>query len=761
MKPLHILFRIATFLALASTATAVEPAWWAERDVTTTDPSSNYSPATLGQAKWMAHQAIVTLQSILPDVASQIDGDLTSGSNPILQNGWTVPSNSDENLAVLTIGQLKALAHPFHARLSAAGGNEWMNDHLLSRGLPASAGDPGLLHGDFLAADGVYYPWKLVQSLENRAKANLGQLKLCFDLPLTEDSESPPDGLPDLWEYAVVHANPPGGTWTDIGLIHAGNAAQAASETGMTEHPNSDTQGGGSEVETPDWFTLTGNGVENEAITETQTFTIKRGKSRMLVVGMASEEYPLWTSDQSKFNDLLEWEITSKIGPNGPDIDVATDSLDVNILHNEWDLANFEGITLRGFSPAHLEKISVIHAPGEADVTVTVKLTVTNFGDDILPSTLMVGLIPVEVADNKFATGVDRISKTAHSDDIGFQKDFWIMAPAGSPPSGGDCENDTKIFIPLDDSVDLLIDADKATANPKKINLITENDEATADTDETLNKVVWHGTSADSGENVVEWKFGPNEPEQDLLPIKVMTMKNRPLKVAVHYVTGKTTLSSGTVRLHEPEARPDAETIKAKLYDVFSQQINTRFSSLECIDHEIAWDIGEDADWGSVGNVVSGNEILPFNLELNTGGWVDLVDPISVEEQKFLAVRRADAKINIIVVGGCRNIVDYIGYNGIADRNDGGQITTGLTKRGLATIYIAGESMNESNPVSEDLLLQHIAHEIGHVFVGPGHPNDESEGGIHGGVAPLKGTSRLERLMFSDEQVKKNLRLSE
>ncbi len=414
MKLISNSFKIVAFLALTPTATAAEPAWWAARGVTTADPASNFSPATLGQAKWMAHQALETLQSILPDVASQIDGDLTSGSNPILQNGWTVPLNSDENLAVLTIGQLKALAHPFHARLSAAVGNSWMNDHLLSRGLPASAGDPGLLHGDFLAADGVYYPWKLVQSPENRAIANLGQLKLCFDLPLTEDSESPPDGLPDLWEYAVVHANPPGGTWTDIGLIDAGNAAQAAADTAVTELPNSDTQGGGSEGETPDWLTLTGNGAEKQAIIKTQSFTIKRGKSRMLVVGMASEEYPLWTSDQSKFNDLLKWEITSKIGPNGPDKNVAIDLVDVNTLHGKWELASIEGTSLQGFSPAHMKIITVIKAPAVADVTVTVTLTVTNIGDELLPSTLMVGLLPVDLdivhpANGELADGKEDI----------------------------------------------------------------------------------------------------------------------------------------------------------------------------------------------------------------------------------------------------------------------------------------------------------------------------------------------------------------
>ncbi len=91
MKLLPNSFKIATYLALVATATAADPAWWATRGVTTSAPASNLSPATIGQAKWTAHQALETLQSILPDVASQIDGDLTGGTIPFYKTDGPFP----------------------------------------------------------------------------------------------------------------------------------------------------------------------------------------------------------------------------------------------------------------------------------------------------------------------------------------------------------------------------------------------------------------------------------------------------------------------------------------------------------------------------------------------------------------------------------------------------------------------------------------------------------------------------------------------
>ena len=126
-----------------------------------------------------------------------------------------------------------------------------------------------------------------------------------------------------------------------------------------------------------------------------------------------------------------------------------------------------------------------------------------------------------------------------------------------------------------------------------------------------------------------------------------------------------------------------------------------------------------------------------------------LIDHVSVEEQRLLDVRSPTADINVFVIGGCWDIQTYQGLNGIAYRiSDGNR--SGVTKRERKAIYIAGEKLIASNPIPEDLLLQEIAHKIGHVFIGSGHPDYES------GPAALRGTNRLERLMFSDGTVKKN-----
>jgi hypothetical protein len=59
-------------------------------------------------------------------------------------------------------------------------------------------------------------------------------------------------------------------------------------------------------------------------------------------------------------------------------------------------------------------------------------------------------------------------------------------------------------------------------------------------------------------------------------------------------------------------------------------------------------------------------------------------------------------------------------------------------------VYIATQSLVGSNAIPIDEYLTTIAHEIGHLFVGIGHP-DQGEG-----VAPLAGTAHVERLMFSN-----------
>jgi hypothetical protein len=79
----------------------------------------------------------------------------------------------------------------------------------------------------------------------------------------------------------------------------------------------------------------------------------------------------------------------------------------VNDKHVDWQLADAEGTTIKNFYPVHIEKVSSLTAPPETDLTLTLELAATNISDGALPSTVMVGLLPVEVAPEVLAVNSD------------------------------------------------------------------------------------------------------------------------------------------------------------------------------------------------------------------------------------------------------------------------------------------------------------------------------------------------------------------
>ncbi len=154
---------------------------------------------------------------------------------------------------------------------------------------------------------------------------------------------------------------------------------------------------------TADWFMVTGDKPEGEPKEVTRTFTVKKGDSRVVVVGLMSEEYPVYTGDTSIWDDTFEWEITPSSG------DAITGNMNVNERHEDWIIDEINGVRLNGYGeypPVHIEKVKVIKAPQDADITVDVKLTATNISDGILPSTVIVGLIPVRIEPDEGMSGV-------------------------------------------------------------------------------------------------------------------------------------------------------------------------------------------------------------------------------------------------------------------------------------------------------------------------------------------------------------------
>ncbi len=143
----------------------------------------------------------------------------------------------------------------------------------------------------------------------------------------------------------------------------------------------------------PEWLIVTGDSEEDERTSDNKVVNIPAGRSAILVVALASAEYPSYTGPSSEFNDILEWDIELSAG------DGVNGSVDVNNRHSDWEIAELEGTSLQGFSPVHIERMVGLTAPDDAQLTVTLEAAATNIGDGALPSTVIIGVLPIKTLE--------------------------------------------------------------------------------------------------------------------------------------------------------------------------------------------------------------------------------------------------------------------------------------------------------------------------------------------------------------------------
>jgi hypothetical protein len=240
--------------------------------------------------------------------------------------------------------------------------------------------------------------------------SNLAEVLTHQTNPLKADTDG--DGLLDGWEIAnsldpnddgTTNVNNGGsGDPDNDGLTNAEEQDLGTDPNDADSDDDGITDGGendqGTDPNNPDdtpdaeWVILTGDLDEDEQATKTRTVTIPAGQRRLVLVAVASDEYPYYTGDQSEFNDTLTWNVSPSTG------NPLTGNIDVNARHTHWETAEQEGLELQGFAPTHVEEGKVFVAPDDSDLTVTVDLSATNIGDGVLPSTVMVGFLPFETA---------------------------------------------------------------------------------------------------------------------------------------------------------------------------------------------------------------------------------------------------------------------------------------------------------------------------------------------------------------------------
>jgi hypothetical protein len=303
-------------------------------------------------------------------------------------------------------------------------------------------------------------------------------------------------------------------------------------------------------------------------------------------------------------------------------------------------------------------------------------------------------LVPVQVDDNQAATGVDNVSITASTSDIGYQEKFWIMAPTGNDAAGNTCSNDMKFNIPYVPDVEMEIvppqaPAPTATPDPTTFNLTAAS------------PCNWKGAGTVTADLDVTWKLGlagsPAGPKQSVeLPIGVKTMKRRTVKVAVYAVRCKTG--------NRPVPMPERALLEGWLNKVFAYQVNAWFQVVYKPQSDYDYDANNDS-------------IAPYFTVL-----VPMIQSANYQD--------ASQDIRIFVI-------DSVSLRELSSNDP--DLNGFASKSPPAAIVNAGLPGMPARATQQ--VMETIAHEIGHVMVGAGHPDENS------GFAPLLGTDRSQRLM--------------
>jgi hypothetical protein len=327
------------------------------------------------------------------------------------------------------------------------------------------------------------------------------------------------------------------------------------------------------------------------------------------------------------------------------------------------------------------------------------------------------------------AAGVDDVSIGSPNPGDTVKDRIWIMAPKGGPAKQVTLKSPLNADTPLklsgtgvsfsgtDGSVTL-------TQAETVINLTAE--------------------SAASGTDVpLDLKFGGLQSLSKPLGVKVM--KRRVVKATIHLVAS---LVDGKAP-NLPNVIPNQLEMKKYLDDIYGPQVNATFDLQVKPMVNLKWDIATSEDFGvsdpnDLDIVKLGNGMLDFK-----GGEVLGREEAIVDN----TLRDNSVDINIYILGGAA-------MYGLSERNGKLQKATalgayGYAKRDKNVVFLDGDVDVWDRFFERDSAAENkhtIAHEIGHLIMKYGHPDEG------GGAAPLPGlpaSAYPDRLMTGGGKTKR------
>lgn len=285
------------------------------------------------------------------------------------------------------------------------------------------------------------------------------------------------------------------------------------------------------------------------------------------------------------------------------------------------------------------------------------------------------------------AAGVDWVSAFSSPTAKGHQNKLWIMAPLG--------EALTTVMLRSGASsrTSLTLSSDKAVPEPLVI-------------DAEDHKFTIHGSGTASAEDALFVSLGSLKATST--PIGVKVMKRRTIQVAVHPVGYQD--ANGTVLA--PAYQPTEAKLEAILNRVYGKQANAYFNCTVLPQQDIHFDLNADSKLD-----VSFDTALGEELEAACTGRLS---------------PNSGANIDIWIVAGVQLVKGPLTFAGFK---------IGLRKDPIA-ILSADSIVENSSPAWGEKV---VAHEIGHMLIHPGHPDDRTS------IASLEGSERYhwQRLMQS------------
>lgn len=334
-------------------------------------------------------------------------------------------------------------------------------------------------------------------------------------------------------------------------------------------------------------------------------------------------------------------------------------------------------------------------------------------------------------------TGVDDVSITASAEDPSAHNKIWIMAPIGA--SGG---NDAKMHIPV------------STDNPATLSAPMVDGEI--EVSALGQPVVFAGTGTGTTDGDLTIKLGTASAAN--APIAIKAMKRRTVRVTVTPVAVATPhnhpepYDPSTV-LPAPQYMPDTERLRRYLNKVYELQINAQIQLTVRQQVTLNFSVMTRESFLPCGN---NPDSLPFvgNPDFDCTTETD-PEKYSPEELAFAPLRDPNADINVYVLAGSSiNAWTQLPRVKTNDILWLGVPAWGIAKRATREVWVDGDwAIADWTGYGEgEIIIQQVmhtmAHEMGHVIIGDGHPDDADEG-YNGGPAPLLGTNRRDRLMVA------------